>query len=93
MRLHILGAGAIGRVFANRMIRAGVETTLLLRPVRVEALKRSGRMTDAIVQEKKVEVQVLSELQQVCLLHVQHVLEHSYQYSLELQVELVYPYY
>jgi 2-dehydropantoate 2-reductase len=58
MRLHILGAGAIGRVFANRMIRAGVETTLLLRPVRVEALKRSGRMTDAIVQEKKVEVQV-----------------------------------
>ena len=39
--IHILGAGAIGRVFANRIARSGADVLLLLRSSRVVQLEKA----------------------------------------------------
>ena len=51
--MHILGVGALGTVFANRLIRAGVPTTLILRPRTV-----SDRRVEICKESKTVEIQV-----------------------------------
>lgn len=44
MRWHVLGAGAIGGLFATRLARAGIPTTLLLRSTQqLEAFDTGGR--------------------------------------------------
>jgi|EP00945_MAST-04E_sp_MAST-4E-sp1_P004028 2-dehydropantoate 2-reductase len=45
-KLHILGAGAIGRVFANRIARSGADVSLLLRSQRVKQLEQAGKITE-----------------------------------------------
>lgn len=45
-KLHILGAGAVGRVFANRMARSGADVSLLLRSQRVKQLEQAGNIID-----------------------------------------------
>ena len=51
--MHILGVGALGTVFANRLIRAGVPTTLILRPKTV-----LDRSVEICKESKTVEIQV-----------------------------------
>lgn len=51
--MHVLGVGALGTVFANRLIRAGVPTTLILRPKTV-----LDRSVEICKESKTVEIQV-----------------------------------
>ena len=51
--MHILGAGALGTVFANRLIKAGINTTLILRPTTV-----FNQNVQICKESKTIEIQV-----------------------------------
>ncbi|MCP4715963.1 MAG: ketopantoate reductase family protein [Deltaproteobacteria bacterium] len=48
MQILVLGAGAIGSVFAGLLCRAGHRVTIVARPAHVDAIKRQGLVIDGI---------------------------------------------
>lgn len=60
MRLLILGAGATGGYYGARLVKAGVDTTFLVRPARAENIARDGLRVKSPRGDARLQVEAVT---------------------------------
>jgi len=62
-RVHVLGAGSLGSLFASHFARANVETTMLLRPraAHIAGVHCTVRVTEKICNASGSPVELVDE--------------------------------